>query len=137
MKRARKRRHIPVKAGMTAEPTLDSLIRLLDEMHAITPTHPELYDRFYQLIGWLLLPDGFLWQKQESREQSRHDLTRHHLEEGAGWDRRDGSAFEKSASDLAGHPAAASPERIRASYKNFEKKLPPELRRVPPRRRRD
>ncbi|MGO8923509.1 MAG: hypothetical protein ACLQF4_11290 [Xanthobacteraceae bacterium] len=152
-KRVRQRSHVPVKVGMTAEPTYESLCRLRNELQPIVDTHPELFWQIYQLIGWLCLPDGFIWQQQTNRDQIRHELARLYLERGEGWDRNAGSAFRRAARDLARrhritrpdgsetvgseHPAAASSDRIEKIYKTGERKLPRELRRVPPRRRRD
>lgn len=147
MKRTRKRSRVPVKVA--GAPPAQQLSQLLDDLCAIADTHPDLYYRVYQLIGWLLLPDGFIWQQQESREWMRHRVARHHLERGKMWDTggadsedgafrgdsEDGS-FQSSADDLRGHPAAVSPDRIEAAYKVRERKLPPELRRVPTARRR-
>ena len=149
-KRVRQRSHVPVKVGMTAEPTYKSLCRLRNELQPIADTHPELFWQIYQLIGWLCLPDGFIWQQQSNRDQIRHELAQLYLERGEGWDRNAGSAFKRAARDLARitrpdgsetvgseHPAAASSDRIEKIYKTGERKLPRELRRVPPRRRRD
>jgi hypothetical protein len=137
MKRTRKRSHVPVK--VEGAPTTEELSQLLDDLHAIADTHPELYYRVYELIGWLLLPDGFIWQQQESREWMRHKVARHHLENRKKWDTGGGSkdgTFQSTADDLRDHPAAASPDRIEAAYKTGERKLPRELRRVSPERQR-
>jgi hypothetical protein len=129
MKRVRKKKRVPVKFGGAA-PTIETLSDLIHKLRAIQDTHPELYWRLYQLIGWLLLPDGFIWQQQENRDRMRHFVARHHLEAGAKWD----EAFQITADDLHDHPAAAGPDRIVEVYKQGERKLPSELRR--PRRRR-
>jgi hypothetical protein len=137
MKRVRKKKYVSVKVGGVA-PTAESLGDLLRDLHAIADTHPELYGRLCQWIGWLLLPDGFIWQQQESREWIRHRVARHHLEHRKAWDTGGGGegAFQSASDDLADHPAAAGPDRIEATYKAGERDLPLKLRRVPTRRRR-
>ena len=135
MKRVRRgKSHVQVKIGGVA-PTAESLSDLIRDLRAIAHTHPELYWRLYQLIGWLLLPDGFIWQQQESRDWMRHQVARHHLEQGKKWDEGGGGegAFQSTADNLRHSPAAAGPDRIAAVYKRRERKLSLELRR--PKRR--
>jgi hypothetical protein len=127
--RVRKKSRVPVTVGGAA-PTAESLSELLHDLQAIAETHPELYWKLYQLIGWLLLPDGFIWQQQGSRDWLRHRVARHQLESGAKWD----DVFQSAADDLRNHPAAAGPDWIAATYKQVERKLPPELRRQKRRR---
>jgi hypothetical protein len=148
VKRTRKRSKVPVKVA--GGPTIEEISRILHDLNTIRDQHPDLYFRIYELLGWLLLADGFIWQQQENREWMRHQVARHHLERGRAWDTggdggSDGEdsssdsntgAFQSSADDLRGHPATASPYRIEAAYKTGERKLPPELRRVPAERRR-
>jgi hypothetical protein len=131
VKRARKKSHVSVKVGGVA-PTIETLSDLMHDLWAIQDTHPELYWQLYQLIAWLLLPDGFIWQQPENRVWMRHSVARHHLERGKKWDEGghdpDG-AFQSASDDLRKHPAAVGPDRITAAYKQGERKLPPELRR--------
>jgi hypothetical protein len=142
MKRVRKKSHVPVKVGGLA-PTVETLSDLSRDLYAIAETHPELYWKVYQLIGWLLLPDGFIWQQPENRDWMRHLTGRHHLEKGKKWDEGGGSdlhddeegAFQSAANELRNHPAGVGPDRIKKIYKRGERKLPPELRRVKPRLR--
>ena len=131
MKRVRKKSHVSVKVGGVA-PTIETLSDLLHDLWAIQDTHPELYWRLYQLIAWLLLPDGFIWQQPENRDRVRHSVARHHLEAGAKWD----EAFQAAADDLHDHSAAAGPDRIAEVYKRGERKLPSELRRPKTKRHR-
>ena len=130
MKRARKKSSVPVKVGGTAEPTIETLSDLMHDLWAIADTHPELYWRLNQLIGWLLLPDGFIWQQPQNRDWMRHQVARRYLDQGKKWDEGGGhgaegedGAFQSTSDDLHKHPAAAGPDRIEAIYKQRERKL--------------
>jgi hypothetical protein len=125
MKRVRPKRHVPVKVGGLA-PTVATLDALRQDLQAIANTHPELYGRLYELIGWLLLPDGFVWAQPENREAIRHLVVRLRLERGDKWD----DALHEASAELRNHPAAAGPDRMAAAYKSIERGLPPKMQRA-------
>jgi hypothetical protein len=136
VKKVRKKSRVTIEISAGA-PTIESLDALLRDLRTIADTHPELHEKMYQVIGWLLLPDGFIWQQQGNREWMRHLVARHNLERGNMWDSGvGGGAFQMSADELHNHPAAVKPDRIEAAYKKIESKLPPELQRVQEERRR-
>jgi hypothetical protein len=127
------------KRPATGAPTVGELALLLDELSPFADTHPFLYYRLYQLIGWMLLPDNFVWRQTASKRAMRHAVTRRRLEQNrpGRWD-SDGSvadipdeqgAFQGAANELAKHPAKAKPSTMEADYKRLEQKLPPEHRR--------
>lgn len=137
MSKRRKRTHVP--ASISGAPTVNELAGLLDEIRQIADTHPFLYYRLYELIGWLLLPDNLVWRQTANKRAMRHAVSRHRLEQGGRgrWDSGgsdpgipDGKgAFQGTSNDLANHPATAEPSTIETDYKNVEKELPPEQRR--------
>lgn len=116
---------------------MQRITQLLDDLNVIRDAHPELYWDLYQLLGWLLLPDGFVWSQPDNREEQRHAVVRHLLERGTKWD----DAFRKASDELRkpsyrlgpSHPAAVGPDRMAAAYKRIERGLPPNMRR--PKRR--
>ena len=120
-------------------PTVDELALLLDELSQIADTHPFLYYRIYQSIGWMLLPDNFVWRQTANKRAMRHAVTRHRLEQNrpGRWDSGgseagisdEPGAFQGAANELAQHPAKAKPSTMEADYKRLEQKLPPEQRR--------
>lgn len=116
-------------------PTLDGLTRLLDDLHGIRDEHSELYHQVYELIGWLLTAQGFIWNgryKQSNKEATRHAVVRSKLECGDKWD----DVFESASTELKDHPAAAGARAMRESYQDIEKELPTESRRPRTYRRR-
>ena len=123
-------RHIAPSDNDLIPPTLVGLARLLDDLHVIREEHPELYDRVYELIGWLLMPEGFIWSgpnKKDNQDRIRHAVSRHRLDLGDKWDADE--AFENAKNDLKDHPAARKASTMRKSFQDIEKELPAELRR--------
>ena len=112
-------------------PTLVGLASLLNDLqHVLREEHPELYDRVYQLIGWLLTPEGFILSgpnKKHNQDWVRHAISRHRLDLGDRWDADE--AFENAKNDLKDHPAARKASTMRKSFQDIERELPAELRR--------
>jgi hypothetical protein len=135
MKRShRKRTRVP--ARIVGAPTVDELNSILGELQQIATSHPALYGRLYQVIGWMLLPDNFIWRQTVNKQTWRHVVVRIGLEEGKSWDAGGGDpgtaevgAFQGASNDLADHPAAAGPHGMEKAYKAGERKLPREQRR--------
>ena len=133
---AGKKRRFKLTDNDLVPPTLVGLTRLLDDLRVIQDEHPELYFRIYELIGWLLTPQGFIWSgpnKKDNKDWMRHAVSRRRLELSDKWDGDE--AFEKAGKELAHHPAGMKAEKpikartLRESYRDIEKELPAELRR--------
>jgi hypothetical protein len=127
---AGKKRRFKLTDNDLVPPTLVGLARLLDDLQVIQEEHPELYDRVYQLIGWLLMPEGFIWSgpnKKDNQDWMRHAISRHRLDLGDKWDADE--AFENAKDELKDHPAARKASTTRKSFQDIEKELPAELRR--------
>jgi hypothetical protein len=125
VKRVRKKSRVPVKVGGMA-PTAASLHALLHDLRTIRDEMPELYKaiekqtpmlflRLFNLIDWLLLPDGFIWEQTANRDWLRHRLVRDLLNSGV---KRD-AVFERAAGELKKqrHPAAVGSDQIEKVYK--------------------
>jgi hypothetical protein len=108
-------------------PTLAGLARLLDDLQVIQEEHPELYDRVYELIGWLLMPDGIIWSQQYNKQAIRHAAALRRIELGDKWSGDE--AFDNASEQLKGHPAAGTAATMRKAYGDIQQTLPPEQRR--------
>ncbi len=116
-----------VRVRTAGAPTVDDLAFLLNDLHKLAVKHPEVEDehpelffKLYQLIGWLLLPDGFIWHLTYNKDAFRIAMVGHAFDQKEKW--TDNKVFKSVSKALKklDHPAKVGSDHLKKVYTKRE-----------------